>query len=51
MKGEMQGIHKERITIDQIACCKKDGSFPQLVLIKGAPGAGKTTLSWELCRR
>ena len=36
--------------MDQIAS-KVEGKFSKLVVIKGAPGGGKTTLSWELCRR
>ena len=36
--------------MDQIAS-KVNGKFSKLVVIKGAPGGGKTTLSWELCRR
>ncbi len=36
--------------MDQIAS-KVEGKFPKLVVIKGAPGGGKTTLSWKLCRR
>ena len=50
VKGEMCNVPREQITINQIAC-KLDGSLPKLVIIKGAPGVGKTTLSWELCRR
>ena len=36
--------------MDQIAS-KVEDKFSKLVVIKGAPGGGKTTLSWELCRR
>ena len=36
--------------MDQIAS-KVKGKFSKLVVVKGAPGGGKTTLSWELCRR
>ena len=50
VKGEMYSVTREQIAIDQIAC-KVDDSSPKLVVIKGAPGVGKTTLSWELCRR
>ena len=28
-----------------------DGSQPQVVLIEGAPGVGKTTFAWHQCRR
>ena len=50
VKGELDSITGEQIAIDQIAC-KVDISSPKLVLVKGAPGVGKTTLSWELCRK
>ena len=43
-------IPRDKIPIEQIAC-KQDEKFPKLVIIKGAPGVGKTTLSWELCRQ
>ena len=36
--------------MDQIAS-KVEDKFSKLVVIKGAPGGGKTTLSKELCRR
>ena len=28
-----------------------DGSQPQVVLVEGAPGVGKTTLAWDQCRQ
>ena len=50
VKGELDTFPRQRITMDQIAS-KVEGKFSKLVVIKGAPGGGKTTLSWELCRR
>ena len=50
INGKAYKVKKERISIEQIAC-KLNDVLPNLVLIKGAPGVGKTTLSWELCRR
>ena len=47
--GDIESIRKERITMEQVAA-KQDDSYPKLVLVKGAPGVGKTTFSWELCR-
>ncbi len=48
--GKIDLVDKGQVCIEQIAC-KIGDSFPKLVIIKGAPGVGKTTLSWELCRR
>ncbi len=48
--GKINLVDKGPVCIEQIAC-KIEGSFPKLVTIKGAPGVGKTTLSWELCRQ
>ena len=48
--GDIDGIEREKIDMDQVAA-KQDDSYPKLVLVKGAPGVGKTTFSWELCRR
>ncbi len=50
VQGKLDRFPRERITMDQIAS-KVEGKFSKLVVIKGAPGGGKTTLSWELCRR
>ena len=48
--GDIDGIDREKIVMEQVAA-KQDGHYPKLVLVKGAPGVGKTTFSWELCRR
>ena len=48
--GDIDGIERENIVMEQVAT-KQDDSYPKLVLVKGAPGVGKTTFSWELCRR
>ncbi len=50
VQGRLDRFPRERITMDQIAS-KVEDKFLKLIVIKGAPGVGKTTLSWELCRR
>ena len=50
VQGKLDRFPRKSITIDKIAS-KVEGKFSKLVVIKGAPGGGKTTLSWELCRR
>ena len=39
------------MSMRDIAKLQPDRSYPKLVLVEGAPGVGKTTFSWELCRR
>ena len=41
---------KQPMTFDQIAQLE-DGSEPKCILIEGAPGIGKSTFSWKLCRK
>ena len=41
---------KAPVKIDQLMDIKQ-GVKQQCVLVEGAPGVGKTTLSWEICKR
>ena len=42
---------RKEISIEQILEPVKGQNKPRLVLIEGAPGIGKSTLAWELCRK
>ena len=47
-----QVLHSRReIYIEQILEPVKGQNKPRLVLMEGAPGIGKSTLAWELCRK
>ena len=51
IRGNIHNItrKKQRMTFEQIAHLE-DGSEPKCILIEGAPGIGKSTFSWKLCR-
>ena len=53
LQGNVKQVltNRKEITIDQILEADKDSKKPRLVLIEGAPGIGKSTLAWELCRK
>ena len=40
---------RKEVFLEQILELKNDGKF-RLLLVEGAPGIGKSTLSWVLCR-
>ena len=43
--------NRKEISIEQILEPVKGQNKPRLVLMEGAPGIGKSTLAWELCRK
>ena len=53
LQGNVKQVlnHQKDISIDQIFEADKDQKKPRLVLMKGSPGIGKSTLAWELCRK
>ena len=54
LQGNIKQVLSDRkeISIDEILLADKGQKKPpQLVLMEGAPGIGKSTLAWELCRK
>ena len=41
---------KHPMEFHQIAKKLADGSWPKLILVEGAPGVGKSTFAWNMCR-
>ena len=52
LHGNIDDICKKKQAVDftQIGR-KKDGTPAKLILVEGAPGIGKTTFSWKVCRK
>ena len=48
---EVLSDEKGLIALNDILKPDEDGKPVQYVLIDGAPGIGKSTLAWELCRK
>ena len=63
IKGNIDDICQKKapITIEKVACMQEipfaydpsqvEISYPKLVVVTGAPGVGKSTFAWELCRK
>ena len=51
-RGDIDAIvcKKEPFQLEQLAKLP-DGSKPKLVLVEGAPGAGKSTFAWKFCHQ
>ena len=53
LKGNVDKVHaRENITEEQILdLCVEQVGKGRVIVIEGAPGIGKSTLAWELCRK
>ena len=54
LQGNIKQVlnNRKEISIDEILLADKGQKKPpRLVLMEGAPGIGKSTLAWELCRK
>jgi len=52
VRGEIDKIARDKgLDFNHIAERLPDGSYPQVVLVEGAPGVGKTTFAWEFCKK
>ena len=50
--GNIDDIYNKKQAVDFAQIGKKeDGASAKLILVEGAPGIGKTTFSWKLCRK
>ena len=52
IRGDIDDVlwQKEPMSIDEVGVLP-DHSQPELVLIEGAPGVGKSTFSWDFCTK
>ena len=52
VRGEIDKIARdEGVDFNDVAKRLPSGSYPQIVLVEGAPGVGKTTFAWEFCNK
>ena len=53
LQGDIKEVlnSREKISLEQIFDTDEGQQKQRLILIEGAPGIGKSTLAWELCRK
>ena len=52
VRGEIDKIARDKgLDFCHVAKRLPNGSYPQVVLVEGAPGVGKTTFAWEFCKK
>ncbi len=52
IRGDIDDVarKKEPISMEEIATVR-GGIWPKCILVEGAPGIGKTTFAWKMCRK
>ena len=52
LHGHVDAIQKKKTKLHMCDVCKsQEGGLARSVLVEGAPGVGKTTFAFELCKR
>jgi predicted kinase len=51
LEGNVEQVERTRISLGSVLEPRNHESWLKLVLVEGAPGIGKSTLAWELCRK
>ena len=52
LRGDMDDVVYKKMAMELCELgVMRDGSRPQVVLVEGAPGVGKTTFAWDQCRQ
>ncbi len=49
--GKVDDILRLKSPVDMVNIFRIDRMYRKVILIEGAPGSGKSTLSWDICKR
>ena len=51
MEGQVGKILEKRVPVNLVEIFQADDAQRKVILIEGAPGSGKSTLSWHICQK